>query len=135
VIGERAAAAVASARRKAQQAVTRARKQLANAIESGIREIIPEQVAGTKEWVDPFVGLRGRFNLTDRFYLTARGDVGGFGVGSDLAWNLFGALGYQWSNRCSTELGYRHLVVDYRDGGFVYDTKTSGLFMGLTIKL
>lgn len=135
VIQERVTAAVAAARRKAQQAVARAKKQLAGAIESAIRDVVPEHVSASKSWVDPFIGFRGRLNLTDKIYLAARGDIGGFGIGSDLAYNLVGAIGYQWNRKLSTELGYRCLSIDYSDGGFVYDTETSGAFMGLTFRL
>lgn len=135
VLRERAAAEVASARRRAQQAVARAKKQLASAIDAAIKRTIPEQVSGSKSWVDPLVGFRGRLNLTDKLYLAARGDIGGFGVGSDLAWNVFGSLGYQWNERLSTELGYRYLSMDYSDGGFIFDADMSGLFLGLTFRL
>jgi hypothetical protein len=136
---ERVAAAVSAVRnevqRRAQRAVVRAKKQLAAAIESKIREIVPEHVSGSQSWVDPFVGLRGRLNLTDKLYLAARGDIGGFGVASDLTWNAFAALGYQWTRKVSTELGYRHLAIDYSDGGFIYDAEMSGAYLGLTIRL
>jgi hypothetical protein len=135
VIQERVAAAVATARKKAQQAVARAKKQLAKAIESAIRDAVPEQVAGSKSWVDPFVGFRGRLLLTDRVYLSARADIGGFGVASDLTWNAVGAIGCQLNKNWSAEIGWRYLVIDYSNGGFVYDTETSGLFMGLTRRL
>ena len=135
VIQERVATAVAAARRKAQQAVARAKKQLAGAIENAIRDVLPEEVSGSKSWVDPFVGFRARYNVTDKLYIAGRGDVGGFGVGSDLSWNAVGAIGYQWNNRFSTEMGYRCLSVDYSEDGFVYDTETSGVFLGLTFKL
>lgn len=135
VIRERAATEVASARRKAQQAVARAKKELAHAIDATIRRTVPEQVSGSKSWVDPLVGFRGRLNLTDKLYLAARGDIGGFGVGSELAWNAFGSLGYQWTERLSTELGYRHLSMDYSDGGFIFDADMSGIFLGLTYRL
>ncbi len=135
VIEERAAAAVSAARKQAQRAVARAKKQLAGAIESAVRKAIPNEAAASKSWVDPFVGLRGRLNLTDQVYLAARADVGGFGVASDITWNLFGALGYQLSERWSTELGWRHYSVDYQDGGFIFDAEMSGIFLGLTCKL
>lgn len=135
VIEERAAAAVSAARKQAQRAIARAKKQLAGAIESAIRRAVPGEVAGSKSWVDPFVGLRGRYNITDNLYLSARGDVGGFGVSSDLTWNAFAAVGYQWTRTFSTELGYRHLTIDYSDGGFVYDAEMSGIYLGLTLKL
>lgn len=135
VIDERVSAAVAAARKKAQQAVARARKQLASAIDSAIRRVVPEHVAASKSWVDPIIGFRARLNLTEKLYLAARADIGGFGVASDLTWNVFGAIGCQWTRRFSTELGWRALSIDYSDGGFVYDTVTSGLFLGMSFRL
>lgn len=135
VIEERAAAAVSAARKQAQRAIARAKKQLASAIESAIRRAVPNEVAASKSWVDPFVGFRGRYNITDNLYVAARGDIGGFGVASDLTWNAFAAFGYQWTRSFSTELGYRHLAIDYSDGGFIYDTEMSGVYLGVTLKL
>ena len=134
VVDERVAARVSSARSRAQQAVERARKKLAKSIESTIRRVIPEEVSDTQAWVDPIIGFRGRYNLTDKCYFAARGDIGGFGVSSDLTLNAFGAVGYQWNKTFSTELGYRYLYVDYAHDGFVFDAATKGLFLGATFK-
>ena len=110
------------------------RKKLAKSIESPIRRVIPEEVSDTRTWVDPMVGFRGRYNFTDKCYFAARGDIGGFGVSSDLTLNAFGAVGYQWNKTFSTELGYRYLYVDYAHDGFVFDAATKGLFLGATFK-
>jgi hypothetical protein len=39
----------------------------------------------TETWVDPLIGARATLDLTDRVFLLARGDVGGFHLGSDLS--------------------------------------------------
>ena len=44
------------------------------------------------DWLEPFVGGRFILALSNRVALTVRGDVGGFGVGSDLTWSLVGAF-------------------------------------------
>ncbi len=134
MVDERVATRVSSARSRARQAVERARKKLAKSIESTIRRVIPEEVSDTEMWVDPIIGFRGRYNFTDECYLAARGDIGGFGVSSDLTLNAFGALGYQWNKTFSTELGYRYLYVDYAHDGFVFDAATKGLFLGATFR-
>ena len=36
------------------------------------------EAGGSQNWVDPFVGLRARTPLSDRWVLNARADVGGF---------------------------------------------------------
>src|SRR5262245_36793025 len=44
----------------------------------------------TRDWVDPIIGTRIIVDLSPRWQLIMSGDVGGFGVGSDFAWNLVG---------------------------------------------
>ena len=73
--------------------------------------------SGTLEWVDPFVGLRIRHELAPGRELQFLGDIGGFGVGSDLTWQLFAGYSFDFSIWQSTLLhglvGYRALAVDY----------------------
>jgi len=78
--------------------------------------------SGTLEWVDPFVGLRVRHELAPGRELQFLGDIGGFGVGSDLTWQLFAGYSFDFSIWRSTLLhglvGYRALAVDYtQDSG------------------
>jgi hypothetical protein len=44
--------------------------------------------------------IRGRYNLSKAFYLTAETDIGGFGIGSDMAWRGYAALGCQITPTC-----------------------------------
>jgi hypothetical protein len=126
---------VAAAKARARRAVERAEKALAKEIERALRESIPTQLSGTKDWVDPFIGIRGYYNFTDKFYATAKADIGGFGISSDLAWQVYGALGYNLTKRTTLELGYKHMAVDYTSDGFVNDVATSGVFLNLGIRL
>ena len=103
-------------------------------MEPTIREASPESSGGSKSGGEPFIGLRGRLNLTERSYLAGRGDIGGFGAGSELAYNLFGGIGCQLTPSVATEIGWRHLAMDYSKGGFVYDAETSGAYLGLRIR-
>ncbi len=113
------------------QAVQRAERKLARRIETALRNALPESLAGSKAWIDPVVGFRARFNFTDHLYVAAKGDIGGFGVGSDLSWQVFGALGYQFNRHWSSELGYKYLSIDYAQDGFVFDAVQAGAFVGL----
>ena len=45
-----------------------------------------------ENWFDPFIGLGGRYSLTKALYLTGEPDVGGFGVGSEITWQVCGGL-------------------------------------------
>ena len=77
-------------------------------------------------WTDPLIGLRGRFNLNKAFYLTAESDVGGFGIGSDVAVQAYAALGCQITRNLFSEVGYRYLYDDFRDGNFLYQLSLHG---------
>ncbi len=96
-----------------------------------LHNALDRTVSRTDDWWDPYIGARGRYNLNDKFYLTAKGDIGGFGVGADLTWTAEAALGVQLSRNMFGELGYRAMGVDYRDSGFVLDTVTHGIQMNL----
>lgn len=128
------AAARAAARAAAERRLAKAEAALAKAIERRLNEAIPDTVLhASKAWVDPFVGFRGRYNLNDQLYLTGRGDIGGFGVSSESAWNVYGALGIDLSPRTCVELGYRYYQVDYERGALDYDVATKGPFIGVRI--
>lgn len=88
---------------------------------------------GSVQWIDPTVGLYAHYDITDKWFINALGDVGGFGIGSKLTWQAFGALGYNWTKTVSTSIGYRAIYEDYQSGGFVYDTTQQGVFAGLGI--
>jgi hypothetical protein len=70
-------------------------------------------------WVDPVVGLRAHYGLTDRFSLQAQGDIGGFGVGSRLTWQVLATANYILTDQLSISAGYKVLKTDYRSGGHV----------------
>jgi hypothetical protein len=84
-------------------------------------------------WVDPMVGVKSRIDTTTPVYFTGWGMIGGFGVGSDINWDVMGGVGYEWTDHFSTVLGYRALGVDYKDDGFVYDIIQQGVALGAVI--
>jgi hypothetical protein len=102
--------------------------------------IIPSGVirSGTQDWWDPIVGGNANFPLGGGFSLNVRGDVGGFGAGSDLAWQAFPYLGWQFSQWGSLEAGYRWLYMDYESGSglsrFKYDVLNQGPQFGIKFR-
>lgn len=75
----------------------------------------------TSTWVDPFVGGRFIVPLVGDLDCVFRGDIGGFGAGSQLAWNLIGGFRYflPWEPMgASTSLVavYKALSFDYESG-------------------
>jgi hypothetical protein len=89
-----------------------------------------QQREDSETWVDPVIGAQGRLHLGSGFYLTGMGNVGGFGVASELTWDVFAGLGYQASDWFAPVIGYRHLEVDYEKGSFLFDVEMSGPVIG-----
>lgn len=87
-----------------------------------------------KSWADPVVGARFQTDLSDSFFFRAVGDIGGFGVSSDLTWQAMAGFGYRVMDNGSLLLGYRGLGTDYSDGGFTYDVVAHGPVIGFEYK-
>lgn len=84
-------------------------------------------------WVDPLAGLKGRLNLTPEWYLSGWAMVGG--GSSDYMWDLWGGVGYQFSDKVSALIGYRGIGVKYdNDEGFLYDTVEQGPIIGALLR-
>ena len=93
-----------------------------------------ENRSGDKDWTDPIVGFRAQHRIADRWSLAGYGDIGGFGVGSELTWQVAAGVDYAISRTLTARGGYRILKVDYDKDGVVYDMKTSGIYLGLGIR-
>lgn len=89
----------------------------------------------SQNWADPLLGARFQTPLGQKLRFTLFGDVGGFGAGSQLEWQVVPLLGYQVHKKITLQTGYRYLSLDYRNGGFKYDVRMSGLLLGTTIQL
>ncbi|WP_336798887.1 hypothetical protein [Kaistia sp. MMO-174] len=88
---------------------------------------------GTKHWIDPTIGLALHYDINDRWFINAIGDVGGFDVGSKFTSQGFATLGYNWTKTISTAIGYRVIYTDYEKDGFVFDTTQQGIFTSLGV--
>lgn len=87
--------------------------------------------SGTQSWVDPFIGLRLRHRLSDRWGIFATGLYGG---SSDSYWQALAGVDYRISERVAIALAYRIIAVDYQNGTFLYDMKTSGPNLGVVFR-
>jgi hypothetical protein len=74
-------------------------------------------VDGGNSWTDPLVGVRVVAPISDSWTFVARGDIGGFGVGSDFAWAATVHFDWHTSENFSVLFGYRILDVDFEDRG------------------
>ena len=76
--------------------------------------------SGSMAWVDPVIGMRVRHQFSPGQEMLLRGDIGGFGVGSDFSWQLFGGYAFQLpisDCRAQGVVGYRALSVDFSENG------------------
>jgi hypothetical protein len=84
----------------------------------------------SQTWIDPVLVVRLKLPDSGKWLLQFRGDVGGFGIGSDLAWQVQANGGYRFSDLFQVTAGYRALSVDYEKGTdndrFLYNVTTVG---------
>lgn len=98
------------------------------------------RVDGSKtiDWWDPYIGLRLRHKRGPGKEVVVRGDIGGFGVGSDFTWQLEGLYNFDTKllgHNVTAQLGYRALYADYEQGNgsnrLGFDWLWHGPVMGL----
>lgn len=98
----------------------------------------PTPLSVNPDWTDPVIGGRWMWDFADQWTLIVRGDIGGFGAGSDFTWQALGLVEWQPFKYVSFVGGYRALYQDYEDGSgpsfFKYDATLHGPLLGLNIK-
>lgn len=91
-------------------------------------------------WVDPIVGLRAIWDVSENWNIATNGNIGGFGAGSEFAWQVglyggyrFGLLGEDDANFV---FGYQALGQRYVDDdrGFEWDVTAHGPVLGLEVQ-
>lgn len=98
--------------------------------------ILPSRLESKQEWWDPIVGLRYKWQISEKWELTLRGDIGvGFGAGdtSDSTWNLIGLILFHPWKHVGILGGYRALDVDYETGSGIQQFKYDMLMHGPVI--
>ena len=88
-------------------------------------------VSASARWVDPIVGLRAFVPVTERFSVTAFGDVGGTST-DELSWELYGGLNYAFSDRWAGVLGYRYMSITHDANELSLDINLQGPLLGVT---
>ena len=111
---------------------------LLNSIDTDLELNLPALGGGTttlgnsksKTWVDPMIIARIKSNKVKKFNYQFRGEIGGFGIGSDFAWQIQAYAGYRFSDLFELTGGYRIISLDYESGSdqdrFMYNVDTSG---------
>jgi hypothetical protein len=74
------------------------------------------QVEKSRTWASPVAGVVLRTPGEHRVHATLLADIGGFGLGSDLTWQIFPTVGVKLGKHVSLEAGYRWMSDDYETG-------------------
>jgi hypothetical protein len=108
-----------------------------NNLSGEIRGPLNRNPFGTQDWWDPIVGANLTLPMGKKFNFNFRGDIGGFGVGSDFTWQVFPYFDWRFAKWGSLQAGYRWLDMDYETGSgnsqFTYDMLSQGPQLGFTI--
>jgi hypothetical protein len=84
----------------------------------------------SESWFDPILIARIKNPTEEKLLYQLRSDIGGFGVGADLSWQIQAYVGYRFSPLFQLSAGYRIISIDYEKGQgenrFKYDINTSG---------
>jgi opacity protein-like surface antigen len=84
----------------------------------------------SEDFVDPIIGVWIDHRFNEKWFAQFRGGIGGFGVNSDITWQVGANIGYDINERWSLGLGYRWLHIDYDESDFLFDADTHGFFVG-----
>ena len=111
-----------------------------NSINAGVKIAAADYVlpgvdfSMNETWVDPLIVMRGMTQINDKWRLGMLANIGGFGIGSDIAWEINPFVGYQFSKLFEIDIAYRWLGMDYETGTgtdyFKYDMVISGPEIG-----
>ena len=111
-------------------------------------------ISRSQNWADPLVGANIHVPLTPKIVADIQGDVGGWGAGSQLEYQIVGLLGYKkqvnltlFRHKLPTDwtfqAGYRYLYVNWQNttgrgplrSNNILDLVTSGVVLGTTVVL
>ncbi len=94
----------------------------------------PRSDNGVATWVDPLVGIKGRYDFgTSGIFANAYGDLGG-GPNGDLTWQLYGGLGYSFNQTIAAFAGYRYLSMQHQVGNLNYNIDQQGPLIGVDFR-
>jgi hypothetical protein len=102
-------------------------------LQGGVRTAISGR---TESWWDPYIGARWTLPFADdKWSFVLRADYGGFGVGSESAWQALARFNWHTTDALDVLFGFRVLDTDYVDGDgndrFVFDVQSAGPVVGV----
>lgn len=84
------------------------------------------------DWVDPVIGLRSQFSLSDRWASTVAFDYGG--VNDRDTWQVLFTADYAFNANWVGRIGYRHISVSNDEPANAYSFEQSGPIFGVTYR-
>lgn len=98
-------------------------------------------VSHERTWIDPMIGAKMSYPLSQNWSIVFGGDIGGFGAASDFAWSAAAAISWDFHIKnlpSSLQFGYMAIGDDYTNGSgteeFVWDTILHGVVMNFVIR-
>jgi len=95
---------------------------------------VPTKFDAGQDWVDPVVGIRYGGPIGRRWRFSIRGDAAGFGLGSQLTWNVRTNFGVEVSDVTTLLAGWHVMDMDYDSNNFLYDMTYSGPEFAVSFK-
>ena len=99
---------------------------------SGPRQTVSRDKS--ESYFSPVVGARVRMPLGTGWAFALYGDLAGFGVTSDLTWQLMGTIQYDLNEHWRLAAGYRHVSVKSDEQNFDLDLSMSGPIFGVSYR-
>jgi hypothetical protein len=94
---------------------------------------------GKDDWLDLLVGARLDYDISRKWWVRLRSDIGGSTAGSDIAFSIRAAIYYQLLERLYLGVGYSIFRVDYEEGThferFAYDVTHTGPGLAVMFRL
>ena len=94
----------------------------------------PVTVSGGASWADPLLGARYHKDLGNGYSVTAYGDIGGFGAGAHLDWQLVGTIDYALNSSIDLHGGFRSLNVNIGGSRADFDVHMYGPILSATLR-
>jgi len=88
--------------------------------------------SGSESWTDVILGMKGRYQIAPQWSLSGWSLVGG--GGSNLTWDLYGAVDYTIRPGFDLSVGFRALKIDYSSSDFKWDVLQYGPVVNATFK-
>lgn len=89
-------------------------------------------IQANDEWLDPIVGARARFRISDRWSGTAFADYGG--LDGDETWQILLTADYSINENWMIRGGYRHISLDHEIDGRDFSFDQFGPLLGITYR-